>query len=156
MLQQPRHQAQPGQVAVRRSLATGTAALLLTSLAVGAPPTATAKDTSQTAAAVISEWNEIAQKTLLADTTKAVPEDFLYMGFVHAAVYNAVIGIEGGYRPYRFRAEAPQGASSEAAAALGWKNSHFVAQSSATSRRCSTSYFATSGCDSVPRISVCT
>jgi hypothetical protein len=116
MLQQPRHGSEPRQVAVRRSLATGTAALLLTSLAVGAPSTATAKDTSQAAAAVISEWNEIAQKTLLADTAKAIPEDFLYMGFVHAAVYNAVIGIEGGYQPYRFRTTAPQGASSQAAA----------------------------------------
>ncbi len=35
--------------------------------------------------------------------------------------------------------------SSDAAAALGWKNSHLVAQSSSTSRRCSTSYLATSG-----------
>lgn len=35
---------------------------------------------------MVSEWNEIAQKTLLADTTKALPEDFLYMGLVQAAV----------------------------------------------------------------------
>jgi hypothetical protein len=105
------------QVAVRRSLAKSTAALLLTSLVVVAPSTATAKDTNQASgAAAISEWNEIAQKTLLADTTKAIPEDFLYMGFVHAAVYNAVVGIEGGYQPYRFRTKAPQGASSQAAA----------------------------------------
>ncbi len=117
MPKQPRNGAEPGQLAVRRSVATGTAALLLTSLVVGTPPTATAKDTNQAAAAaVISEWNEIAQKTLLADTTKAIPEDFLYMGFVHAAVYNAVVGIEGRYQPYRFRTKAPQGASSQAAA----------------------------------------
>ena len=107
------------QVAVRRSLAKGTAAVLLTSLIVTVPTTASAKDTTAdqaAAAAAISEWNEIAQKTLLADTTKAIPEDFLYMGFVHAAVYNAVVGIEGRYQPYRFRAKAPQGASSQAAA----------------------------------------
>jgi hypothetical protein len=117
MLKQPRNGAEPGQVAVRRSLATGMAALLLTSLVVGAPSTATAKDTNQAnSAAAISEWNEIAQKTLLADTTKAIPEDFLYMGFVHAAVYNAVVGVEGRYQPYRFRTKAPQGASSQAAA----------------------------------------
>ena len=116
MFRQPINGVQPGQVAVGRSLATGTAALLLTSLVVGVPPTATAKDTSQAAAAVISEWNEIAQKTLLADTTKAVPENFLYMGLVQAAVYNAVVGIEGRYEPYRFRSKAPQGASSQAAA----------------------------------------
>jgi hypothetical protein len=115
MLRQPRKRAEPGQVAVRRSLATGTAALLLASLAVGAPPTATAKDTNPAAAAVVSEWNEIAQKTLLADTAKAIPEDFLYMGLVQAAVYNAVVGIEGDYQPYRFPTRAPQGASSQAA-----------------------------------------
>ena len=80
MSKQPGNGAEPGQLAVRRSVATGTA-LLLTSLVAGAPPTAPAKDTNQaSAAAVISEWNEIAQKTLLADTTKAIPEDFLYMG----------------------------------------------------------------------------
>ncbi len=45
---------------------------------------------------------------------------------------------------------------SDAAAALGWKNSHLVAHSSSTSRRCSTSYFATSGFSSVPRTSVWT
>jgi hypothetical protein len=116
MLRQPRNGAEPGQVAVHRSLATGTAALLLASLAVGAPPTATAEDTNPAAAAVVSEWNEIAQKTLLADTAKAIPEDFLYMGLVQAAVYNAVVGIEGDYQPYRFSTRAPQGASSQAAA----------------------------------------
>jgi hypothetical protein len=107
------------QVAVRRSLAKGTAAVLLTSLIVTVPTTASAKDTTTdqaAAAAAISEWNEIAQKTLLADTTKALPEDFLYMGLVQAAVYNAVVGIEGRYEPYRFSTKAPQGASSQAAA----------------------------------------
>jgi hypothetical protein len=98
-------------------IAKGTAALLLTSLVVVAPSTATAKDTNQVdGAAVISEWNEIAQKTFLADTTKAVPENFLYMGFVQVAVYNAVVGIEGRYQPYRFPSKAPQGASSQAGA----------------------------------------
>ncbi len=31
-------------------------------------------------------------------------------------MYNAVVGIEGGYQPYRFHAHAPRGASSQAAA----------------------------------------
>jgi hypothetical protein len=38
------------------------------------------------------------------------------MGFVQAAVYNAVVGIEGRYAPYRFHARAPRGASAQAAA----------------------------------------
>jgi hypothetical protein len=38
------------------------------------------------------------------------------MGFVQAAVYNAVVGVEGRYAPYRFHARAPRGASSQASA----------------------------------------
>ncbi len=60
---------------------------------------------------VISEWNAIAVTTLSADTTKVPQETPLYMGFVQAAVYNAVVGIEGRYEPYRFDARAPRGAS---------------------------------------------
>ena len=121
MLKQPRSDVVPlSHLGVRRSFAKGTAAVLLTSLMVTAPATATAEDTitSKAAAdpAVISEWNEIAQKTLLADTTKAVPADFLYMGFVHAAVYNAVVGIQGRYEPYDFPTRGPKGASPQAAA----------------------------------------
>jgi hypothetical protein len=103
-----------------RNSAVPLAAVLLTSLVCTAPVTAAAKDTTADQPgdpAVITEWNQIAQATLLGDTTKSVLEDFLYMGFVHAAVYNAVVGIEGRYELYKFRAPAPQGASSQAAAA---------------------------------------
>jgi hypothetical protein len=66
--------------------------------------------------AVISEWNAIAVATLAGDTTKQPIEDILYMGFVQAAVYNAVVGVEGRYAPYQFHAHAPRGASAQAAA----------------------------------------
>jgi hypothetical protein len=60
-----------------------------------------ASSTPMTAAAgdpaVISDWNAIAVTTLLGDTSKQPPEDFLYMGFVQAAVYDAVVGIDGRY-----------------------------------------------------------
>src|SRR6187431_2651684 len=91
-----------GHLGVRRRFAKGAAVMLLTSLVVMAPATAAAKDSAAHRsgdAAVISEWNEIAQNTLFADTTKAPVEDILYMGFVQAAVYNAVVGIEGRYEP---------------------------------------------------------
>jgi len=54
--------------------------------------------------------------TLLGDTTKQLVEDFLYLGFVQAAVYDAVVGVEGRYAPYRFNAHAPHGTSAQAAA----------------------------------------
>ena len=99
-----------GHLGVRRRFAKGAAVILLTLLVVMAPTTATAKDSAANRSgdpAVISEWNEIAQNTLVADTTKAPVEDILYMGFVQAAVYNAVVGIDGRYEPYHFKARAP-------------------------------------------------
>ena len=44
-------------------------------------------------AKVISDWNAIAISTLAGETTQAPQEGFLYVGFVQAAVYNAVVGI---------------------------------------------------------------
>ena len=38
------------------------------------------------------------------------------MAFVQAAVYDAVVGVEGRYAPYRFHAHAPRGSSAQAAA----------------------------------------
>jgi hypothetical protein len=98
------------------------AAILLAALATGTATAATGATgaTGATAASddptVISEWNEIAVTTLLGDTTKQLVEDFLYLGFVQAAVYDAVVGVEGRYAPYRFNAHAPHGTSAQAAA----------------------------------------
>ena len=93
------------------------AAVLLAILTAG---TATAAATPSPAPAgdpaVISDWNAIAVATLAADTTKQPVEDILYMAFVQAAVYNAVVGADGRYAPYRFRARAPRRASDQAAA----------------------------------------
>jgi hypothetical protein len=90
---------------------------LLITLVAG---TATAAETPSAAPAgdpsVITDWNAIAVATLSADTTKQPVEDVLYTAFVQAAVYNAVVGIQGRYAPYRFHAHAPRGASAQAAA----------------------------------------
>ncbi len=67
--------------------------------------------------AVVSTWNALAVSTLLGDTSKAPVEAFLYVGFAQAAVYNAVVGIDGRYQPYRFSGHAPRSASASAAAA---------------------------------------
>jgi hypothetical protein len=55
--------------------------------------------------------------TLAGDTTKTPVEAVLYMGFVQAAVYDAVVGVRGRYESYRFHAHAPRGTSAQAAAA---------------------------------------
>jgi hypothetical protein len=102
---------------IRGWLAALAAAALLTTLATAtataaaAPPAGAVGDPT-----VISDWNAIAVSTLAGDTTKAPVEAILYMAFVHAAVYDAVVGVEGRYQPYRFHAHAPRKTSAQAAA----------------------------------------
>ena len=119
VLQGPSPSIRRRQAPTRSWLAGLAAAILLAALATGTATAATGA-TGATAASddptVISEWNEIAVTTLLGDTTKQLVEDFLYMGFVQAAVYDAVVGVEGRYAPYRFHAHAPHGTSAQAAA----------------------------------------
>jgi hypothetical protein len=101
----------------RSWLAFCAAVPLLITLTAG---TATAAATPSAAGAgdpaVITDWNAIAVATLSADTTKQGVETILYTAFVQGAVYNAVVGIEGRYAPYRFHAHAPRGALAQAAA----------------------------------------
>ncbi|MEV4351883.1 vanadium-dependent haloperoxidase [Actinoplanes sp. NPDC049596] len=68
-------------------------------------------------ASVVSDWNAVAAATLAADTGKTGPETFLYMGFVQAAVHDAVAGLRPRYEPYRRHGTAPRHASATAAAA---------------------------------------
>jgi hypothetical protein len=66
---------------------------------------------------VISEWNHIATSTMAGDPTRiGHPQLLLYMGFVQAAVYDAVVGIDQRYEPYRFSSRAPHTSSTQAAA----------------------------------------
>jgi hypothetical protein len=84
--------------------------------AVGAQPPAAAD------AAVIPAWNAIAVSTIAGPAPngagKANVEAFLWFAFVQAAVYNAVNGITGEYELYEWDAQAPKGASPQAAAAV--------------------------------------
>jgi hypothetical protein len=107
----PRH----GSTPTRSWLAALAAAGLLITLAA-APATAAPPATPASDPAVIFEWNAIATTTVTGDTTKAPVEAILYMAFVHAAVYDAVVGVEGRYAPYLLHAHAPSGTSAQAAA----------------------------------------
>jgi hypothetical protein len=66
---------------------------------------------------VIADWNEIASTTMAGDPTRiGHPQVILYMGLVQAAVYDAVVGIDRRYEPYRFHDRAPHPSSTQAAA----------------------------------------
>ncbi len=71
---------------------------------------------------VVSFWNDIANKTVLAQSAvNTTPEEqrptfFFDVASVHVAIYDAVVAIEGRYKPFAVKPKAPAaGASTEAA-----------------------------------------
>ena len=100
----------------RRLLGFGVAVAVAAPLFVGSTSASGATGSVENAS-VVSDWNAIALSTLAGDTTKHPNESFLYMGFVHAAIYDAVVGVKGRYEPYSFDRRAPRGTSATAAAA---------------------------------------
>ena len=62
----------------------------------------------------VQQWNKIAEDTVVGSGTFQ-PEGFIYMAYVSAAVYDAVVAIEGDFEPYGPSITAPPGASVDAA-----------------------------------------
>ena len=62
----------------------------------------------------VQQWNKIAEDTVVGSGTFQ-PEGFVYMAYVSAAVYDAVVAIEGDFEPYGPSITAPPGASVDAA-----------------------------------------
>jgi hypothetical protein len=111
----PRHRGRRSTRSPRRLLAAAIGGVITVPLCAGAA--AAGAPAQAESAAVVTDWNTIAVSTLLGDAGKASQEAFLYLGFVHAAIYDAVVGVDGRYEPYRFHGHAPRGTSATAAAA---------------------------------------
>ena len=62
----------------------------------------------------VATWNKAAEDAVVASNTFQ-NEGLIYMAYVSAAVYDAVVAIEGGYTPYGGGVTAPQGARTDAA-----------------------------------------
>src|SRR5215216_7430889 len=62
----------------------------------------------------VEQWNKIAEDTVVGSGAFQ-GEGFVYMAYASAAVYDAVVAIEGGYTPYGPARSAPAGASVDAA-----------------------------------------
>jgi hypothetical protein len=93
-------------------------AVLATGLATPALTAAPSQAGGTTAnPAVITRWNTIAERTIFAENATPIPSSGLYFGFVSVAVYDAVVAIEGRYRPYLEQPKVRRHASTEAAAA---------------------------------------
>ncbi len=70
-------------------------------------------DATHQSAEVIIEWNQLLQQNIGGPPFSQVRT----YAMMHIAMADAVVAIEGDYRPYRARVWAPRGASAEAAAA---------------------------------------
>jgi hypothetical protein len=116
----------------RTILAVAGLALLTATFATAAPARSAAPQTQcEPAAAMpaattaVAFWSTEARCAIVPPP--AGPENFgnkfpgeaaVYMGIVHAAIYDAAVAIDGGYRPYGdIRVKAPAGASPDAAIA---------------------------------------
>ena len=87
-------------------------ALVLSALAVAGPAHATA------APNVVTEWAGIVQQAIhTAAAPRSAGTSEILHTMVHVAVYDAVVAIEGGYRPFATRIAAPRGADVRAAVA---------------------------------------
>src|SRR5512141_1627828 len=62
-------------------------------------------------------WNVITLRTVITVGGQPPPASFVYAAYVQAAVYNAVVAIEGGYQPYKSELAPQPGASVDAAVA---------------------------------------
>ncbi len=80
-------------------VAASATMLLTSSAAVGAGVAASSPlgDPNE-----IAHWNQVAQTTLLGDTTKRPQEHFLYLAFMNIAMYDVVVGVHGRYQPFAF------------------------------------------------------
>ncbi|MEU0586947.1 vanadium-dependent haloperoxidase [Streptomyces sp. NPDC006132] len=68
-------------------------------------------------ASVVIEWMRTADDTIDAEARTGPPESFIWQAYVSTAVYNAVVGVEGRFTPYKWDGRAHRPASSAAAAA---------------------------------------
>jgi hypothetical protein len=95
---------------VLRVVAVSAAALAVAASAGTVPNAVAALPPGNT----VAQWNEIAENTVVGSGAFQ-SEGYIYMAYVSAAVYDAVVAIEGGFEPYRPAIAAPAGASVDAA-----------------------------------------
>jgi hypothetical protein len=65
----------------------------------------------------VADWSLIAQNAIVTVGRRFPGEAAVYMGIVHAAMFDVVVGIGGGYRPYAITPTVPPNTSAEAAVA---------------------------------------
>src|SRR5438552_18183272 len=77
----------------------------------------TASTTTSASPAAVIAWNAIAQRAAITVAKQFQAQSMIYISFAQAAVYDAVVAIEGGYQPYEVRLAHLPEASVDAAVA---------------------------------------
>ncbi len=86
--------------------------------ALGAPDASGSRDRERSSQRrAVADWSLIAQNTIVAVGRKFPGEAAVHMGIVHATIYDVVVAIKGGYRPYAITPTVPRNTSMEAAVA---------------------------------------
>jgi hypothetical protein len=83
-------------------------------VAAAGPRAVTTADASPQA---IMDWSGVAQNSIVVVAKKFPGEGAVLMGIVHAAIYDATVAVDGGYRPYAVAVHAPRHSSLAAAVA---------------------------------------
>jgi hypothetical protein len=96
--------------------------LLVIALGVAAVFAATSSATASAQSAppgarAVADWSLTAQNAIVVVGRKFPGEAAVHMGIVHATIYDVVVAIEGGYRPYAITPTVPPNTSLEAAVA---------------------------------------
>jgi hypothetical protein len=65
----------------------------------------------------IMDWSLVAQNSVVVVAKKFPGEGAVLMGIVHAAIYDATVAVDGGFRPYAVAVHAPRRTSLAAAVA---------------------------------------
>ena len=87
-------------------------------VALGAPDASGSRDRERSSQRrAVADWSLIAQNTIVAVGRKFPGEAAVHMGIVHATIYDVVVAIKGGYRPYAITPTVPRNTSMEAAVA---------------------------------------
>jgi hypothetical protein len=99
-------------------LGVGAAFAVTTSAAVGALNSSRTQDAEMSSEGrAIADWSVIAQNVIVSVGKRFPGEAAVYMGIVHATIYDVVVAIEGGYRPYAITPAVPPNTSMDAAVA---------------------------------------
>jgi len=116
-----------GRITTRLVAGLGAAAALAATTPATAPaqsPAPGALDSSRAQNAetssegrTVADWSLIAQNTIVGVGRRFPGEAAVYMGIVHATIYDVVVAIEGGYRPYAITPTVPPNTSVDAAVA---------------------------------------